>query len=106
GLLWYSGDAFGARRPHSRRTGRLGMSRSSQPSIGFVGFGEAGFNIAKGLKAAGISRISAFDIHKDTPKLSEIIRRRAMDADIPLVNSNRDLAATSDVLFSTVTCAR
>ena len=82
------------------------MSRSSQPSIGFVGFGEAGFNIAKGLKAAGISRISAFDIHKDTPKLGEIILRRAADADIPLVNSNRDLAASSDVLFSTVTCAR
>jgi 3-hydroxyisobutyrate dehydrogenase-like beta-hydroxyacid dehydrogenase len=82
------------------------MSSSSRPSIGFVGFGEAGFNIAKGLQAAGISRISAFDIHKDTPKLGDIIRLRATEAGIPLVNSNRDLAASTDVLFSTVTCAR
>ena len=78
----------------------------NQPAVGFVGFGEAGSNIAKGLKAAGISRVSAFDIHRDTPKLGDIIRRRADEAGIPLVNSNQDLAASSDVLFSTVTCAR
>src|SRR5260370_32178054 len=74
--------------------------------IGLVGFGEGGFNIAKGLKAAGIARISAFDIHCDTPKMGETIRRRAREAEIPLVDSNGELAASAEILLSTVTCAR
>ncbi len=69
-------------------------------SVGFVGFGEAGSHIAKGLKSAGISRIFAFDI------APENVRHRAVDAGVPLVSSNRELADSARVLFSTVTCAR
>ena len=69
-------------------------------SVGFVGFGEAGSHIAKGLKSAGISRIFAFDI------APEKVRQRALDAGVPLVSSNRELADSARMLFSTVTCAR
>jgi 3-hydroxyisobutyrate dehydrogenase-like beta-hydroxyacid dehydrogenase len=75
-------------------------------AIGFVGFGEAGFNIAKGLQSAGLARISAFDINQDTPKLGETIRRRAKEAEVLLVDSNRELAASAEIVLSTVTCAR
>jgi 3-hydroxyisobutyrate dehydrogenase-like beta-hydroxyacid dehydrogenase len=75
-------------------------------AVGFVGFGEAGFNIAKGLQSAGLARISAFDINRDTPKLGELIRRRAKQAGVPLVDSSRELAASAEILLSTVTCAR
>jgi 3-hydroxyisobutyrate dehydrogenase-like beta-hydroxyacid dehydrogenase len=69
-------------------------------SIGFVGFGEAGSHIAKGLKSAGLSRIFAFDI------APEKVRHRAADAAVPLVSSNKELADSAEILFSTVTCAR
>ena len=75
-------------------------------TIGFVGFGEAGFNIAKGLKSAGLTRISAFDINRDTPGLGEKIRQRAAETGTPLVDSAKDLACAAEILFSTVTCAR
>jgi 3-hydroxyisobutyrate dehydrogenase len=69
-------------------------------SVGFVGFGEAGSHIAKGLKSAGLSRIFAFDI------APEKVRHRAADAGVPLVSSNRELADSAEILFCTVTCAR
>jgi 3-hydroxyisobutyrate dehydrogenase-like beta-hydroxyacid dehydrogenase len=71
-----------------------------QLTIGFVGFGEAGSNIAKGLKSAGVPRIFAFDINPDAA------RRRAQETGTPLLSSNRELAESAEVLFSTVTCLR
>jgi 3-hydroxyisobutyrate dehydrogenase len=68
------------------------------PRIGFVGFGEAGFHLAKGLRQAGIEQIVAYDI-ADTP----LIRRRAEEARTPLLASNAELARASDIIFSTVT---
>jgi 3-hydroxyisobutyrate dehydrogenase-like beta-hydroxyacid dehydrogenase len=69
-------------------------------TIGFVGFGEAGSHIAKGLKSAGLSRIFAFDIAPDQ------VRHRAAEAGVPLLASNRELADSARIIFSTVTCAR
>jgi 3-hydroxyisobutyrate dehydrogenase-like beta-hydroxyacid dehydrogenase len=69
-------------------------------TIGFVGFGEAGSNIARGLKAAGAERIAAFDIDPDR------VRSRAEQTGTPLLASNRELAGSARIIFSTVTCAR
>src|SRR5438067_1470437 len=69
-------------------------------TIGFVGFGEAGSNIAKGLKSAGLTRVFAFDIDPDKAQ------PRAREVDVPLLSSNRELASAAQILFSTVTCAR
>ena len=41
-------------------------------SIGFVGFGEAAFHIAKGLRQPGIARLTAYDINSHTPGLGEL----------------------------------
>jgi 3-hydroxyisobutyrate dehydrogenase-like beta-hydroxyacid dehydrogenase len=73
------------------------------PSIGFVGFGEAGFHLARGLRESGVGRIVAYDIHAHTPGLGEIIRRRAEESGTPLVDSNQELARSADILLSTVT---
>lgn len=73
---------------------------SGELSIGFVGFGEAGSHIAKGLKSAGLSRIFAFDI------APEKVRQRSAETGVPLVSSNRALAEAARIIFSTVTCAR
>src|SRR6185312_14826414 len=60
-------------------------------TIGFIGFGEAGSTIARGLKSAGVARIVAYDIQ---PKTSDIVT---------IVSSPRELAASADVIFSAVT---
>jgi 3-hydroxyisobutyrate dehydrogenase-like beta-hydroxyacid dehydrogenase len=73
------------------------------PAIGFVGFGEAAFHIAKGLRQAGIAVIAAYDINTDEPGRGELIRRRAEETRTTLVDSNAVLAARCDVIFSTVT---
>ena len=72
--------------------------------IGLVGFGEAGFHLAKGLGDGGAVEMAAFDIHRDTSGRGESIRRRATELGIPLVSSNAELAQAADVLLSVVTC--
>jgi 3-hydroxyisobutyrate dehydrogenase-like beta-hydroxyacid dehydrogenase len=67
-------------------------------AVGFVGFGEAGFHIAKGLREAGLARTFAYDIDR-----SEQVRGRARETRTDLVESNADLAAACDVIFSAVT---
>jgi 3-hydroxyisobutyrate dehydrogenase-like beta-hydroxyacid dehydrogenase len=73
------------------------------PVIGFVGFGEAAYHIAKGLLASGINAIFAYDIHTDTAGRGELIRKRADDAGVRLVPSNASLVGLSDIILSTVT---
>jgi 3-hydroxyisobutyrate dehydrogenase-like beta-hydroxyacid dehydrogenase len=73
------------------------------PAIGFIGFGEAGFTIANGLREAGVDRISAYDIATHSPDRGPLIRERASRSHTTLVASSAEIAAASDILFSTVT---
>ena len=72
-------------------------------SIGFIGFGEAGFNLARGLGGAGVTRIFAFDINTHAPGFGEKIRQRAHTSSTSLVDSSERLARAADILLSTVT---
>jgi len=76
---------------------------NNELKIGFVGFGEAGYHLAKGLRGSGLAQIYAFDIHTNTPGRGERIRERAHKTDVTLCDSNAQLAAACDVLLSTVT---
>lgn len=72
--------------------------------LGFVGFGEAAFHLAKGLReAGGVKQTVAFDIHLHTPGLGEKIRERAKETDTGLVEFPAALAAGADVIISAVT---
>jgi 3-hydroxyisobutyrate dehydrogenase-like beta-hydroxyacid dehydrogenase len=62
--------------------------------IGFVGFGEAAFHIAKGLQQP----VTAFDINT-----GDKIRQRACEAGTRLVETNRELAESCDIMMSAVT---
>src|ERR1035438_6638251 len=79
------------------------MDMSNDPRIGFIGFGEAGFHIAGGLRGAGIAEIAAFDINIDTPGLGEKIRQRAAETSTRLAASNAELTGAADIVISTVT---
>jgi 3-hydroxyisobutyrate dehydrogenase-like beta-hydroxyacid dehydrogenase len=73
------------------------------PAIGFIGFGEAGYTIAQGLRESGVDRISAYDIASDTADRGPLIRERARLSQTTLLASSAAIAAASDILFSTVT---
>ena len=88
------GPAASRRRLHYHET---------VPRLGFVGFGEAAYNITKGLRAAGWPAIAAWDIHHQTPGRGEKIRARAAETGTRLMASNRDLAENCDWIFSAVT---
>jgi 3-hydroxyisobutyrate dehydrogenase-like beta-hydroxyacid dehydrogenase len=77
----------------------------TQPSIGFIGFGEAGFHIARGLRSAGISKIFAFDINFESATLGPRIQQRGRETETPLLRSPGELAASADILFSAVTAS-
>ncbi|HMD49862.1 MAG TPA: NAD(P)-binding domain-containing protein, partial [Bryobacteraceae bacterium] len=66
--------------------------------IGFVGFGEAAFHIAKGLQQPGIDSISAFDIN-----VTDKVCQRARETQTRLVETNRELAQSCDIMMSAVT---
>lgn len=62
--------------------------------IGFVGFGEAAFHIAKGLGQS----VTAFDIN-----VTGLVRQRAAETGTRLVDTHRDLAEACDIIMSAVT---
>ena len=76
---------------------------TSNPRIGFVGFGEAGFHIAGGLRGAGIETSPLSTSIQTPPGLGEKIRHRAAKQALSLAASNAELAAASDIILSTVT---
>lgn len=78
---------------------------SDELNLGFVGFGEAGFHLAKGLRTAELANICAFDIHANTAERGEKIRRRAAETDVHLCESNAELAAKCNLMLSTVTAS-
>lgn len=72
-------------------------------SIGFVGFGEAAYHIAKGLRQPGIAPITAYDINTYVAGLGEKIQQRAAETGTRLVETNEELARSSEIILSTVT---
>ena len=72
-------------------------------TIGFIGFGEAGFHIANGLRQAGAAQLAAYDINSHTPGLGEPIRRRAAQAETRLAGTNEDLIRSCEMVLSVVT---
>ncbi|MDR3561332.1 MAG: DUF1932 domain-containing protein [Negativicutes bacterium] len=73
-----------------------------QPKIGFIGFGEAAFNIAKGLIGEGVITVSAYDKFWNIPPQSELIHKRATESGVTLAASLKELVETSDIVISAV----
>jgi 3-hydroxyisobutyrate dehydrogenase-like beta-hydroxyacid dehydrogenase len=70
--------------------------------LGFIGFGEAAFNIASGLRDEGLTGIIAYDKHwKDSPA-AELIGKRAAEAQVELVPSQQALIERSEMVVSAV----
>jgi 3-hydroxyisobutyrate dehydrogenase-like beta-hydroxyacid dehydrogenase len=71
------------------------------PCVGFIGFGEAGHALAKGLGEAGV-QTRAYDILVHEPSERRALCARADDAGATLMESNAELLPPCDVVFSVV----
>jgi len=77
----------------------------SQVRVSFLGFGEAGFRLAKDLKRAGLKEIATYDKFWDTSLYKKVIQSRVKEAEVKLLPDVQKLAAESDFVLSTVTAA-
>lgn len=75
------------------------------PTLGFIGFGEAAFWMARGLRREGITRIVAYDLHTSTPGRGELIRQRAEEAGVQLLPRLSAVPPECEIVISAVTAA-
>ena len=63
-----------------------------QIKLGFIGFGEAAYGISKGLKADGLEKICAYDAFYNKEPAGTLIRKRADEVGVVLLESAQALA--------------
>ncbi len=73
--------------------------------LGFIGFGGAGYGIAKGLRGAGLAEIFFYDRMQGTPPFAEVIARHAEEIGAVRTADAADLLARVDLVVSCVTGA-
>jgi 3-hydroxyisobutyrate dehydrogenase-like beta-hydroxyacid dehydrogenase len=71
-------------------------------AIGFIGFGEAGFAIAKGLHEAGVERIFFCHRNRHDPQRAALAAKRGRESGATALDSSEIFAARSDYLLSVV----
>lgn len=70
--------------------------------LGFIGFGEAAYNISAGLKEEGLKGISAYDKFWDVEPHCGLIQKRAAETGVTLAPSEKALAESADIVLSAV----
>ena len=70
--------------------------------IGFIGFGEAAYNISQGLFEEGVRGIKAADTMADHPVMGKLIHERAEEAHVELTSSSEEIADWADIVIAAV----
>ena len=71
-------------------------------NIGFIGYGEAAYNITLGFSQNGITGIRANDAMMGHPVMGKQVHARAAEAGVELVSDAKEVARWADVLFAAV----
>jgi 3-hydroxyisobutyrate dehydrogenase-like beta-hydroxyacid dehydrogenase len=71
--------------------------------LGFIGFGEAGFELARGLHSAGVSPLYACDKTTLNPERALWIRNQAREAGVNYLGSIGEVVEKAEVILSVVT---
>lgn len=70
--------------------------------IGFLGFGEAAFNIALGLGQSGITEMYAYDAMENHEEFGKLVKKRAWESKVILQNCPEDVVREAELLFAAV----
>jgi len=70
--------------------------------VGFMGFGEAGFHLGKGLVHGGVRQVVAYSRSAAAARPGDPLSRRAAEAGVRLLANPRELAGQSDVIIAVV----
>lgn len=74
------------------------MNERLQVPLGFLGFGEVGSGVARGLRREGLEKVSAYDGLAFSGRYADLIQRRAQEAGVRLLHSPVDLAKECEVI--------
>ena len=70
--------------------------------LGFIGFGEVGCEMSRGLKGAGLEEIVAYDVLQESPVHGGSVREKGKYAEVELSGSPQQLIEAVDVLMVAV----
>ena len=70
--------------------------------LGFIGFGEVGFEMAKGLKQEGLEGILAYDVMQGHPVYGPLVQERVQTSGVTLVSSPEAVLQNLDVVIVAV----
>lgn len=70
--------------------------------LGFVGFGEVGFEMAKGFKGEGLEGILAYDVMQGHPVFGDLLQERVRISGVTLVSTPEEVLQTVDVIIVAV----
>ncbi len=71
-------------------------------NLGFIGFGEAAFELASGLKQQGLEKITAYDPLWNVPAYSSLVLSRAETAQVKIVESPEEVLQMVNVVIVAV----
>jgi 3-hydroxyisobutyrate dehydrogenase-like beta-hydroxyacid dehydrogenase len=69
-------------------------------NLGFIGFGEVGFELAGGLKKAGVPVIWAFDPMADDPTFGKLVQDRVKEAGVVLLPTPGEVVRKADIIIA------
>lgn len=70
--------------------------------LGFIGYGEAAYNITKGLKKEGFGEVIAYDRKWNVASKSDLICNRAKETGVELVHTHQELVENVRMIVSAV----
>ena len=70
--------------------------------LGFIGFGEVGYEISSGLVEQGLKEIYAYDVMQNHPEKGHIVKDKAEKAGVTLLDSGNDVVKKCDMILMVV----
>lgn len=74
----------------------------SMIKLGFIGFGEAAYNISIGLHTEGDISIVAYDTMADSETIGRLIQQHSKEADVKLLPNPEDVAEEAEIIVVAV----
>ncbi|MEK5060700.1 3-hydroxyisobutyrate dehydrogenase [Paenibacillus sp. FSL H7-0326] len=74
--------------------------------LGFIGYGEAAYELSTGLKMEGLDQFYAYDVLLQNEKFAGIIRDKAANTGVELTGSANEVIEKSDIVIAAVPASR